>query len=92
MTDEKYKAAMQKVRRAREKDASRVAAELDRRGVISDVSSFPSVLLHTHSSAEVKADDLICNSLLLLSRMNWRGASKLFLNSHNTTFSQLIFG
>lgn len=39
MSEAEYKEAIRKVRRKREADASRIAAELDRRGIISDVST-----------------------------------------------------
>jgi hypothetical protein len=48
MSEAEYKEAIRQVRRSREKDASKVAAELDRKGVISDVSSSPYLVFTAH--------------------------------------------
>ena len=46
MTPDEWLKAQQKVRRLKEKDASRIGGVLDRKGVIKDVSSFPLTRIH----------------------------------------------
>lgn len=69
MSTEEFKDKIKKERRAREKDASRVSAELDSKGIISDVRFLPEMpFIRTPRTL---TDARCGNSLRQLSSTSW---------------------